>query len=744
LIPNIVKGRGITGAIRYNLGEGNDAVTKKRKTLAPGHKSRSEILGGQNFGFEIDSFEKVELARRIMEFNAAPENQVSRTRKCEKDCLHLSISWEAGQNPSRAEMTEAAQSVLKALGMENAHAVFFVHHDTPQRHVHIVASRIDPETGKTYSDTRDQVAAQAWAIKWERDTGQVSAARAQTHEIAARVQTRDIAGIVEHLTARNPTFTTRELDRVLVYGGMSRAEAMGFRDRILADREVIGLRETADDPVSRYTTRGILRDERAIQLDARALAGSTRFGVDKTAQERVAAAHRLNGEQIDALRHATGPKGFAIIAGQAGTGKSRALGAIRETYEGQGYRVIGLAWTNAVVQDMRQDGFKQATTIAAEMKRLEGGSTRWDARTVLVVDEAAMLSTKALAGVFSEARASGAKVILAGDDRQLGSIERGGMFTPLRTEFGAAELREVQRVSDKDQRAAFSLMHEGEFGPALKIFEGQGALNWHGTQAEAVKSLGERYAADCAADPDKRRFIFAYTNAQVDTLNGFARELAGNAGRLGPDHTLPTATGPQAFAAGDRIQFTGNGSSRKGKEAGFVNGAVGTVIDIGAIDGKPHMTVELDGKAGQAGKRLSFTVGAEAGEFDKFRHGYAGTIYKGQGRTLDQTYVYHSEHWRAASSYVALTRHREDVAVFVSRDVAPDRDTLARQMGRDDQKRAASGFVADHSGQLKQGSEASGVNGIPNYVEIARSAKQAELQQARDFNRDREGPEMGR
>lgn len=81
------------------------------------------------------------------------------------------------------------------------------------------------------------------------------------------------------------------------------------------------------------------------------------------------------------------------------------------------------------------------------------------------------------------------------------------------------------------------------------------------------------------------------------------------------------------------------------------------------------MTVALDGKKDEPPREVAFTVGekAEEGEFRHFRHGYAGTIYKGQGRTLDQSYLYHSPHWRAASSYVALSRHREEVAVFVAK-----------------------------------------------------------------------------
>jgi ATP-dependent exoDNAse (exonuclease V) alpha subunit len=117
-----------------------------------------------------------------------------------------------------------------------------------------------------------------------------------------------------------------------------------------------------------------------------------------------------------------------------------------------GYRVHGLAWTNAVVQDMKRDGFANASTLASEFKRLESGLAKWDSRTVLIEDEAAVFATKHMAELTAKARASGAKLILVGDDEQLASIERGGMFGALRQEHGAAELHEVRRVADAEQK----------------------------------------------------------------------------------------------------------------------------------------------------------------------------------------------------------------------------------------------------------------------------------------------------
>jgi hypothetical protein len=114
------------------------------------------------------------------------------------------------------------------------------------------------------------------------------------------------------------------------------------------------------------------------------------------------------------------------------------------------------------------------------------------------------------------------------------------------------------------------------------------------------------------------------------------------------------------------------------KAARIYNGNVGTITRI-------------DARAGQLRARLDSgrEVAWLAAEFQGFRHGYAGTIYKGQGKTLDHTYLYHTEHWRAAASYVALTRQRESAQVFVARETARDATQLARQMARGEMKAAS-------------------------------------------------------
>lgn len=727
-VPTITKRVGISGAIRYAMSEGFDRVTKARLTLAEGAAPRAEILGGQNFGFEIRTDADLELARKSMEWNSLPQHQASPTLKCKNDCLHASLSWAAGQEPSREDMAEAARSFLKALGMENAQAVFIAHHDTKHPHLHIVASRIDPLTGKTYAAVDDQIKAQAWGVRWEREHGQIPEARRKLHKIVDAIEARDGAAIVAAMTERTPTFTARELDRVLSYAILDKKERAAFFREVLAENTVIGLREAAEAPVTRYTTREVLAAEMAVQRNAAHLAEDHTHGLDARRAEKVAKQFTLKPEQADALVHLTGAEGFAMLWGQAGTGKTHTLNAVRSAYEAEGLKVLGLSHTNDVVQQMRGEGFK-AETIASELMRLDHGRARWDKNSVLIVDEAAMLSTESLAKLTDAARQAGAKLILAGDDAQLASVEKGGMFETLRVTHGAAILRDVQRVSDAEQKRAFGEMHAGEFLGALQLAEKTGRLHWTDKQDDTLPAMAKQYADDLAADPGKKRFMFAYSNAEVDALNDFSRALQRQRGGLGEDVALQTSRGEANFAAGDRVQLTGNGLCKADRDAGYINGRVGTITAIETEDGKPLVTVELDAKKGKEPQRLQFLVGEdkEAGEWNAFRHGYSGTIYKGQGKTLDQTYVCHSSSWKNSAAYVALTRHRESVHIYAAYETVKDLDAMARGLARKENTRAATAYHIDpaHLARLRFGQAAEEATRRPARAEALQKAQGA-------------------
>ena len=594
--------------------------------------------------------------------------------------MHLTLAWRVGEAPSREEMEQAARSALKAIGMENAKAIWASHRDEQHAHLHIVASKLDPDTGRAYNLKSDYLKLSKWALQYERDHGGIVCLRREgANELRNAIDNRDPGAVLEALTRQRATFTAADLERALGKQIPGELERTQFGNAVLDHTEVVHLADEPGGPTNRYTTRTVLGSEEQVLQAADRLTRDSRHSVTNQVRALIMASQRFTSAREDqrrAFERATGPEGLSLIDGQAGTGKSYTMAAVRDVYEGSGRTVIGLAPTNAVAQDMLRDGFRHAGTVHSELFALNNGRRQWDGRTVVMVDEAAMIDTKLMAELTRHASAAGAKLILVGDDRQLSSIDRGGMFGALKDRYGAAALTGVTRQHKDEERRAATMMAEGNFADALAIYEDKGAIHWNRTQDQTRAALVQQWAKDSGAAPDKSRFVFAYTNADVAELNGDLRAVRRQRGELGEDHELPTADGRQLFASGDRLQFTGTDKKR-----GLYNGVAGTVT---AIEGT-RLTVQLDGRREEI---RSF----DATEFKGFRHGYAGTIYKGQGRTLDQTYLYHSEHWRSAASYVALTRHRDKAELFVATNTAAELQQLARQVARVDERRAASQF----------------------------------------------------
>jgi hypothetical protein len=62
----------------------------------------------------------------------------------------------------------------------------------------------------------------------------------------------------------------------------------------------------------------------------------------------------------------------------------------------------------------------------------------------------------------------------------------------------------------------------------------------------------------------------------------------------------------------------------------------------------------------------------DASTHDQWGLGYAGAVYKGQGRTIDEVFALYDNPfaWNRNGSYVALTRQREDVRMYAAGEAA--------------------------------------------------------------------------
>jgi Ti-type conjugative transfer relaxase TraA len=428
--------------------------------------------------------------------------------------------------------------------------------------------------------------------------------RAETLRQANQAAARDPDQVLATLTRNNATFSERDLDRHLAKHIANEAERAATRVAVLGHKETLALYDReSGEAAERFTTKTVRAQERAALADAAAVADARhQRGVSATAIETALASRSLRPDQRKAFDHAVAAGGLKIIEGRAGTGKSYVLQAIRDAHEQAGRRVIGLAPTNAVAQDLKEDGFSEAGTAHAELFRLKNGRTHWDRRTVVIVDEAAMMDSRVTGEVLGEARRSGAKAIFAGDDRQLASIERGGLFSELRQRHGAAEITEITRQRSDWQRAAACDLAEGRFSDAVAAFDKAGAITWTRDHEDARAALVAAWKRDTAAEPDATRFVFAYTNIDVDALNAELRQVRRDRGELaGEDTRFETKHGKADFAPGDRVQFTDTL-----KFARIYNGNVGTITTIAAETGV--IRARLDAASGQEGREVEWSA----------------------------------------------------------------------------------------------------------------------------------------
>jgi Viral (Superfamily 1) RNA helicase len=146
--------------------------------------------------------------------------------------------------------------------------------------------------------------------------------------------------------------------------------------------------------------------------------------------------------------------------------------------------------------------------------------------------------------------------------------------------------------------------------------------------------------------------MLAYTRADVQQLNEQARTLRQAAGEIGQGEIIATERGSREFAAGDRLFFLKNERSLNVK-----NGSLGTIEKIS----NGMLQVRLDGDDARR-------VVVDSKQYPHLEHGYAATIHKTQGTTVDRTFVLATPHFDRHSAYVALSRHRESVTTFYGKD----------------------------------------------------------------------------
>ena len=463
----------------------------------------------------------------------------------------------------------------------------------------------------------------------------------------------------------------------------------------------------------------------------------------------------LAPEQRDAVLWVTAGRDLACVNGAAGAGKTSMLKAAVEIWRQEGYHVIGTTHMRRAAMVLEREAGIPSSTLhslnnaldnakaydstfaafTAERADLQARSTRTDLtpeqrqavrtsihtldfreatfrathprldeRTVVVLDEAGMVSMKDAAALVDRVAKAGAKIVMTGQVEQIKAIEAGAPFRGAMEIAGQATLQEVRRQTEQWQRDAVQAMSRGDMKEALAAFRDHGCLRWFATREEAKAAM----AADQLAQhgPHNPRLQLAFTRHDVEDLNDQVRQARATRGELGQAFPFLTERGQdldlslrtREFAAGDEVVFLRNDSTTwRHQGVSVANGSTGTILE--AQEGR--VTVKLPDHPEP--------IVVDQARYGHIDHAYALSLMKSQGETQGAAALVITPHLTASEFYVGASRHRDRLTLYVGADDFRDEQALVRNLSRQRPKQNLRDFGEDalqlaerrgHSGPL--------------------------------------------
>jgi ATP-dependent exoDNAse (exonuclease V) alpha subunit len=434
-----------------------------------------------------------------------------------------------------------------------------------------------------------------------------------------------------------------------------------------------------------------------------------------------------NEGQVNGIRTLCGDSQLSVMIGRAGTGKTTTLKPVIQVHEAAGYKIWGMAPSATAASQLEADTGCQSDTIAhyayywreyeragellhtatteKEVKLAQKNIEKYskylpDSNTLILIDEAGMVgvgdSVGAIPGgwdaIIKAIGSSGAKLILTGDDHQFKPIEAGDVFRRLvqwlKGEGQLCELTEIKRQNVPWMREASNHLAELNVGTALGMYERAGHIQEHASNAHVYEDMARQYLRNIISQPDSKGIVIAATNEERHALNREIRSVLKENGLLPEEDLLQR--GEDGYAVGDKIIFTKNDrgwstSFDCKNERFFVQNNMHAVIQSikplsmeDGITGEKTETYEIVAYAPDHEATITFNLN----KFDQFAHSYAVTGWKSQGNTLDWVLAKFSRYIDAHGLYVIMTRHREEISMYYSKEDFTDFQSLVHSLGR--------------------------------------------------------------
>jgi Ti-type conjugative transfer relaxase TraA len=527
--------------------------------------------------------------------------------------------------------------------------------------------------------------------------------------------------VLDLITREKSVFDERDIAKVLHRYIDDPRLFQNLMARILHSPQVLRLDCDSMDLVTgvrapaKFTTRELIRLEARMVNRAIWLSQRSSHGVRDAALATVFARHkRLSDEQKTAIEHLVGPARIATVIGRAGAGKTTMMKAAREAWEAAGYRVVGGALAGKAAEGLEKEAGIVSRTLSSWELRWSQGLDQLDQldqlddKTIFVLDEAGMVSSRQMALFVEAATTAGAKLVLVGDPEQLQPIEAGAAFRAIADRIGYAQLETIYRQHEQWMRDASLDLARGKIERAIEAYRANGKLRGSELKADAVSSLIADWNRDF--DPGKPSLILAHLRRDVRMLNAMARAKLVERGFVEDGHVFKTADGDRNFAPGDHIIFLKNEGS-----LGVKNGMLARVVE--ASPGR------IVAEIGDGLHRR--TVSVEQRFYNNVDHGYATTIHKSQGATVDRVKVLASLSLDRHLTYVAMTRHRDDLAVYYGRRSFAKAGGLISLLSRSNTKETTLDYV--DKGPYRQALRFAEARGL-HLVSVARTIARDRLE----------------
>jgi conjugative relaxase-like TrwC/TraI family protein len=498
--------------------------------------------------------------------------------------------------------------------------------------------------------------------------------------------------LLAELTERVSTFTRHDAVRAVAQhapSGASRAELEAAVDEVLADPLRVRTLHADRNGDVRYTTPEVQEAETRLVETVRARVGEGTGVLSPGHVDDVLAVRpellTANAEQADMVRRlAGGGAGVATVIGPAGTGKTKGLEAYVAAAKADGRHVVGAAFTGAAAELL--EGQTRAPSYTVH--KLLGGwrDEPMPAGAVVIVDEAGQLNRTLTGELVELAARDRTKLVLAGDPKQMQPMDSGGPFRVI-DEFTPAtdriELTVNRRQRDAAERRQLALLRAGETGEAVEGYMRHGQV----VEAPDGAAVRMRMVADWweAYHGGKDTLLLGRRHVDVDLLNKMARQRCVQAGTVaGPE----VAHQGGAFQAGDEVICLKNDNRRNGIRVR--NGMRGRVGEVDPAGRRIHVTF-------RGGQERWIPLDS----YPDVAHGWAMTVEKAQGQTVDCAFVMRPAAAGHEWHYTALSRGREPVKYYLV-DRHPDRDVEGTShAGERDEGRTMEETLASQWGRVE-------------------------------------------